>query len=164
MVVHIAPEEPLRRQLSKMRNITYVAGGLWPRVGDPKLDITKLDLVSGSVDFLYAGHVLNAIADERVAIREVFRVLRPGGKAVLQVPMFREKSIDYRGDDRNECVRLFGDPDMHHIFGVDLLDRFREAGFDLAIVPYASLMSDSMRRYYGIEKQDMVVCIKPGCP
>ncbi len=159
--LHVAPEDCLRRRLVQLPGIAYVAGALTPTDGVRRLDLTCMDLPDGSIGFIYAGHVLNMIPDERVAIREVFRVLQPGGMAVLQVPIFREESIDYRGSDRDECVRLFGDPNMHHIFGKDLLDRFREAGFELVIVPYARLMSDQARRYFGIEKQDVVVCIKP---
>ncbi len=163
-VLHIAPEWGLRQRFSRSPGVTYIAGGLVPAPGDRALDLTNLNLPSESVDFLYAGHVLNMIADERAAICEAFRVLRGHGMAILQVPLFRDESIDYRGDDASESLRLFIDPHMHHIFGRDLLARFRDAGFDLAVVPYGDLMSESFRHRYGFEKQDIIVCIKRATP
>ena len=159
-VVHVAPEVPLRQRFLGMAEVTYISGAIQPGMGLPKLDLTNIELPSDSVDLLYASHVLNMIPDERAAMREVFRVMRAPGIAVLQVPVFRQTSVDYRGHDESECERIFKAPGMHHVFGIDILDRFREAGFELAIVPYATLMSDFTRKRFGLEKQDMIVCIK----
>lgn len=163
-VLHIAPERSLRRRFARQPGIRYLAGGISPERGDRSLDLTALDVPSESIDLLYAGYVLMMIADEMAAIRESYRVLRPGGMAVLQLPVYREQSIDYRGADREECLRLFGDPDMHHIFGTDVFDRFRHAGFDVVCVPYSRLLSQVVKRRHGLEEQDMVVCVKRDVP
>jgi len=161
VVLHVSPEPHLRRRLARLPGVRYMAGGLRPCAGDLSLDLTRLDLPSASVDFVYAGYVLMMIADEMAAIREVYRVLRPDGVAVLQVPIYRRVSIDYRGVDPQESLRRFSDPDMHHVFGEDLLGRFRDAGFDVVVVPYSRLLSATVRRRYGLEPQDIVVCRKP---
>jgi hypothetical protein len=161
-VLHIGPELPLRRRFSQQPGIRYVAGDISPRPGDRRLDLTALDIASDSIDFVYAGYVLMMIADETAAIRESYRVLRPGGMAVLQLPIYRDVSIDYRGSDSQECLRLFSDPNMHHVFGVDVFDRFRAAGFEVVVVPYSTLMSAAVKQRHGFEPQDIIVCLKPG--
>lgn len=160
-VLHISPERPLRRRLARQPGIRYAAGGIHPEQGDRHLDLTSLAVPSNSVDLLYAGYVLMMIADEMAAIRESYRVLRPGGMAILQLPIFREVSIDYRGDDSRECLCLFSDPGMHHIFGEDIFERFRQAGFEVVRVPYSRMLSPAIRQRYGLEAQDIVVCVKP---
>ena len=82
---------------------------------------------------------------------EFFRVLRPGGWAILQVPVDSARSETFEDpsiDDPAERLRLFGQEDHVRIYGGDYVDRLREAGFTVTPDPYVkSLPSDQIDRF-----------------
>ena len=81
-LLHLAPEPELARRLSRLPGLRYRAGGLGP----PPLewmDITCLPLPDQSIDLIVCSHVLNMLPDDRPAMGELRRVLRPGGTALL---------------------------------------------------------------------------------
>jgi SAM-dependent methyltransferase len=75
--------------------IKFVTADLFPQTGSIRLDMTNIDLPDAQFDMVYASHVLEHIPDDRAAIREVYRVLKPGGVAILPVPVVAEKTVDY---------------------------------------------------------------------
>lgn len=60
------------------------------------LDITRMGLQSNSVSTIICSEVLEHIDDDQLALREIFRVLKPGGDLILTVPMHRHY---WRRDD-----------------------------------------------------------------
>ncbi|MBN1472363.1 MAG: class I SAM-dependent methyltransferase [Syntrophaceae bacterium] len=62
---------------------------------DHKVDLTDLPFMTASVDFVFASHVLEHIQDDKKAIAEIRRILKPGGIAVLPVPLVALKTIEY---------------------------------------------------------------------
>jgi predicted SAM-dependent methyltransferase len=150
-VLHISPEQHVRRRiLTYKKGIHYIAGDIGTNPHSLHLDITELNLPSNSVDLLYASYVLMMIDDVSAAIQESYRVLRTGGMAILQVPIFLNRTILYSGED----------PNIRYIFGVDVLDRFQKVGFEVVVVPYPKLLSAAVKRRYGFEEQPIVVCLK----
>lgn len=69
----------------------YVSGDLNPLVADRKINITYMNFEDNLFDVIICSHVLEHIIDDRKAMRELFRVLRPKGFAILQVPISKEK-------------------------------------------------------------------------
>jgi SAM-dependent methyltransferase len=87
-VLHFSPEQGLREVFEAQKNLRYATS--WHeknRAADFHLDLTALDLPDNSWDVLIAYHILEHIPDDRKAMREMYRVLEPGGWAVLQVPV-----------------------------------------------------------------------------
>lgn len=125
-VLHLAPEpclEPLFRGFSKRR----VRADLDPRGVDLSLDLCRLPFADQRFDFIFASHVLEHIVDDRRAISECFRALRPGGLAILIVPITELRTVDYGFADGalNNHARKCGP---------DYFDRYREAGFQVETV------------------------------
>jgi SAM-dependent methyltransferase len=93
-MLHFAPEEFLRnifsRQFAKYETADLFVGGV-----DHKVDIREMPFPDGSYDLVYASHVLEHIRDDRRAIKEIRRILRPGGLAVLPVPIVSDNTIEY---------------------------------------------------------------------
>ena len=115
------PPDPMSPILSRSF-IKFVTADLFPQPGSIKLDMTKIDLPDKSFDMVYASHVLEHIPDDRAALREVYRVLKPGGIAILPVPVLAQKTVDYP-----EAVAT----EEYHVRapGQDYFDRYR-AVFD----------------------------------
>lgn len=85
-LLHIAQEKNLQKVLKASKKIKYISGDLNPLVADRKIDITDMNFEDDYFDFIICNHVLEHIQDDRKAMSELFRVLKPDGKAILQVP------------------------------------------------------------------------------
>jgi len=86
-LLHIAHERNLQKVLRAFNKIKYISGDLNPLVADRKIDITDINFENDYFDFIICNHVLEYILDDQKAMRELFRVLKPGGEAILQVPI-----------------------------------------------------------------------------
>ena len=86
-LLHIAPEKNLQKILKASTKINYISGDLNPLVTDRKIDITDISFGNDYFDFIICNHVLEHIQDDRKAMSELFRILKPGGEAILQVPI-----------------------------------------------------------------------------
>ena len=87
-LLHVAPERNLQKILKSFSNIEYVSGDLKPLVNcDVILDITDIKFKDNFFDVIICNHVLEHVKDDRKAMSELFRVLKPKGFAILQVPI-----------------------------------------------------------------------------
>ena len=82
-LLHIAPEKSLQKVLKTSLKIKYINGDLNPLVADREIDITNINFENNYFDFIVCNHVLEHIQDDRKATNELFRVLKPGGEAIL---------------------------------------------------------------------------------
>ena len=117
-ILHIAPERFFRERFEKEFG-EYVSGDLGGRDCDLDVDLTDTDLPSDSFDVVFASHVFEHIVDDRAAAATVARLLRPGGFAVLPVPIVVEHTVEY--PQRMEI-------EYGHVRapGPDYFDRFEE--------------------------------------
>src|SRR5208283_4968310 len=86
-VLHFAPEHWLQRKLRGLRNLTYTSADLYSPNAMVRMDITDIRFPAETFDAVICNHVLEHIPDDRKAMSELFRVLKVGGWAVLQVPI-----------------------------------------------------------------------------
>ena len=93
-ILHFAPERFFRDYFST-RFQHYESADLFMKDVDHKVDIQMLPFPDETYDFVFASHVLEHITDDKKAISEIRRVLRPSGIAVLPVPIVAEKTIEY---------------------------------------------------------------------
>lgn len=131
-VIHFAPEHAMI-DLMRGRSSTYRTADIAPDVADLQLNIEAIDLPDGSVDVVMANHVLEHV-DDRKALPEIWRILRPGGLAILTTPVIAEWESSYENPDLRGAriqFRHFGQEDHLRYFGRDLSDRIRAAGFAL---------------------------------
>jgi SAM-dependent methyltransferase len=129
-ILHVAPEAPLQPRLKRIAG-TYVSGDLTRTFGDYEIDVTRLSFGDASFDAVICNHVLEHVPDDLVAMRELRRVLAPGGWAILLVPdVEAEHTVeDPSITDPAERLRLFGQEDHVRRYGRDYLDRLASAGF-----------------------------------
>ena len=98
--------------------MSYISSDLYREDVDHQFDIQSIPYPDNSFDLVFASHVLEYVKDDRQAIQEIKRVLRPGGLAFLPVPMLHEKTIDY--EERPPNKRIIRET------GRDYFDRYRE--------------------------------------
>ena len=98
-------------------------------------DLTAAPLPYDSFDVIVCNHVLEHIPDDIAALREIRRMLAPGGWALLMSPILVEKTIeDLTLTDPQERLRRFGQEDHVRRYGWDYVDRIREAGLSVEVV------------------------------
>lgn len=129
-VLDVAPEEILQKKLRALPNLEYLSIDLESPLAMKKMDITKLELPDHSYDVIFCNHVFEHIPDDRAAMRELRRVLKPGGWAILQTPIDLKREFtdeDATVTDPIERLRRFGQTDHIRIYGRDFFDRLKEA-------------------------------------
>ncbi len=163
-VLHIAPEDCLQPELARSPNIDYLSSDRSSSTAMTRMDITDIRFPDASFDVILCSHVLEHVDDDGCAMRELYRVLRPGGWAILQVPL--DQSLDRtfedpRVTDPRERARLFGQWDHVRVYGRDYAERLRAAGFDLRIVRFAAELRPDLVAAYGLDaSEDIFHCSK----
>ena len=123
-VLHISPENFLRK-IFKEKYKSYISSDLYREDVDHQFDIQSIPYPDNSFDLVFASHVLEYVKNDRRAIQEIKRVLRPGGLAFLPVPMLHDKTIDFEERPRNK--RIIRET------GVDYFDRYREVFSEVTV-------------------------------
>lgn len=148
-ILHFAPEPFLAARL-RTRLAQVVTVDLEDPNADVRADITELPFDDREFDLLICSHVLEHVADDRRAMRELRRVLDPEGAAIVQSPVnWRQPDTfeDPGVTSPEERLRLFSQRDHARVYGPDLKDRLEGAGFDVFVTSYAEeLPAGTVRR------------------
>jgi SAM-dependent methyltransferase len=133
-LLHVAPEGGLSAIIKKHSNIDYLMANIASNSVMVKMDITEINYPDNSFDVIICNHVLEHIIDDRKAMNELYRVLKPGGWGILQVPI--SLSLDKTYEDfsvttRTEREEVFGQSDHVRIYAIDYVDRLKESGFQV---------------------------------
>lgn len=129
-MLHIAPEACFQHRLKQRVGTGYLSADLNRSSAMVKMDITAINYPDQSFDIIYCSHVLEHIEDDLQAMREIHRVLKNTGWAILLVPIIAEKTFeDPSITSPAERLRVFGQTDHVRKYGPDYIDRLRQAGF-----------------------------------
>lgn len=149
-VLHFSPEQQTT-PLIKPRAASYRTADFSRDDVDEKLDLTDMPSVSdGSIDLLIAADVLEHVPDHLKGMREILRVLSLRGYAILTVPQqdHLEKTWDDPSvTDPRERERIFGQEDHVRIFGNDMPDLLRSAGFEVRVITEKDFPEAVVRRH-----------------
>ena len=142
-VLHFSANSGLEKRFRARPNLNYVTADLWGPA-DLKIDLTDVDQPDASWDVLICYHVLEHITDDAKAMAEMFRILRPGGLAILQVPLEpgrNETSEDPSIVEPAERFEHYGEQTHVRWFGVaDFARRLEAAGFEVEAVDYLATL------------------------
>lgn len=144
-VLHIAPEACFMKPFEKVHGKRYITADLESPLAAVKMDIHKMPFNDQSFDMVLCNHVLEHVDNDIQALREIRRVLRPGGKAILQVPFFSPvpptTDEDIRITDPRERERRFGQDDHVRKYGLDYPQRITQSGLRVDINELAARLS-----------------------
>lgn len=163
-VLHFAPSSGVDEWLRSLPNVRYLTADLDPDVADMPADITQLPFGNESFDLIVCLHVLEHVPDDRAAMRELIRVLRPGRIAVVQVPPSElpETFEDSSATTPRDRARAFGQHDHVRICGADYGRRLEEAGFLVEDLDYVEHVDPRRRARYGLRiGEPFYLCTKP---
>lgn len=164
-LLHLAPERRLRDALGNAPHIQYVSGDIDRRDVMVRLDVSRMPFRDDSFDAILCNHVLEHVGDDRKAMAELLRVLRPGGWAILQVPLALalERTIeDPTLTDPAERERRFGQSDHVRLYACDYKERLERVGFLVETVPFARQLGEATARRHGLVPEETIhLCRKP---
>jgi SAM-dependent methyltransferase len=156
-VLHIAPEPSLQERLTRLQNLDYLSGDLESPGAMVKMDVTDIPYGDACFDAVLCLHVLEHVADDRAAMRELLRVLKPGGWAIVQCPVEGDETFeDATIVSARERRRIFGQDDHLRVYGRDLELRLRSAGFVVDVIPFARQLGDEACRRYGLDPSECI--------
>jgi SAM-dependent methyltransferase len=156
-VLHIAPEPALAARLAHLPNLDYLSADLYDRKAMIRMDITDIQYPDQSFELIYCSHVLEHVADDHRALSEFWRVLKPGGKAILMVPILGEITFeDPAITDPVERERAYGQHDHVRSYGRDFAQRVAGAGFDVSLHTPAAIVGKAEIERMGLPPDETI--------
>lgn len=158
-VLHVAPEQAFYHRFREQKNLRYTTTDLDSPLADVKADICALPFEDGSFDVVLCNHVLEHIPDDTKAMEELFRIMKPGGWGIFQVPQDLNREHTFEDDsvrDQRERARIFGQYDHVRIYGRDYFDKLRAAGFTVTEVDFTADMPDELVAKYRLAKGELL--------
>jgi len=162
-VLHIAPEQEFLRKFKKMKNLEYTSADLFSPIVDVKADILDLPFEDNTYDVIICNHVLEHIVDDRKAMSELYRVMKPNGWGIVQVPMKNSLETtfeDFTITDPKERQKHFGQYDHVRWYGMDYFDRLKSVGFEAEANFYSQKFSDADIKRFGLNKNEILPIVR----
>ena len=163
-VLHVAPEYCFIKRFAARPNLDYVTADLESPLAKVKMDIQHIPFEDGVFDVIFCNHILEHVGDDRLAMREMFRVMRPGGWGILLSPVNMEREVTYEDasiTDPEERERCFGQRDHLRDYGRDYGARLAEAGFDVDEIDYVKYIPADDVRLFGLRSEIIYRVRKP---
>lgn len=162
-VLHIAPEQVFYKKFKSFSHWDYTTSDLHSPLADVKADICALPFEDNSYDFILCNHVLEHIPNDLKAMEELYRVLKPGGTAILQVPLEEDRENTFEDDaitDQRERTRIFGQYDHVRVYGQDYYNRLEEVGFKATAVDFIKEISATEVKRFALPTERIPVVTK----
>lgn len=162
-VLHFAPEQAFYKRFRKLGNLDYTTTDLNSPLADVKADICNLPFDDDSYDVIFCNHVLEHIPDDTKAMQELYRILKPGGWGVFQIPQDLGREATFEDDsitDKKERAQIFGQYDHVRIYGLDYFDKLRSVGFNVEEVDYTSILSPEEVEKYRLAPDEIIPLVK----
>jgi SAM-dependent methyltransferase len=163
-VLHFAPEQAFYKLFREQKNLDYTTTDLYSPLADVKADICNLPFKDNTYDIILCNHVLEHIPDDTKAMQELYRVLKPGGMGIFQIPQDLNREVTFADDtivDQKERAKIFGQYDHVRIYGRDYFDKLRSIGFTVIEEDYTKKLSPELVTKYCLAPGEIIpVCCK----
>lgn len=162
-VLHFAPEQAFYKRFRSLKNIEYTTTDLNSPLADVKADICKLPFKDNSFNVVLCNHVLEHIPNDTKAMQELYRILKPNGWGVFQIPqdLSREKTFEDNSiTDKKERAKIFGQYDHVRIYGRDYFKKLRSIGFEVEEMDYTSKLPKEDIEKYALAKGEIIPVVR----
>ena len=157
-VLHFAPERHLSPKIKSAQPNEYIQCDLFPQSPDVlKVDMLQMPFDDDYFDLLIANHVLEHVGDDLKGVSEIFRVLKPGGYAILQTPFSPDlhKTWEDAGINSNEArLQAYGQEDHVRLFGRDIFMRFESSGLTSCVSEHCDLLPSIDCFCFGLNERE----------
>jgi hypothetical protein len=160
-LLHVAPEPMLAEKLKRL--YSYLSVDMEEGVAMQAMDITNIPIDDDTYDTVICNHVLEHIPNDIKALKELFRVMKPGGWGSIQVPIKGDiTDEDLSITDPEERTKRYGQSDHVRQYGKDFIDRLQLAGFTVSVIPKETLFDKDFLKQLSVEvEKDIILVRKP---
>jgi len=163
-VLHIAPEQCFHQRFKTQPNLQVLTADIESPLADMHFDLHQIPLEDNRFDVIFCNHVLEHVTDDAQCLRELYRVMKPDGWGIFQVPWVPGIAVtdeDPSITDPAERERRFLQYDHVRLYGEDYPQRLTAAGFTVEKVElFKTLPQDEVERYRLPSDEPLYVCRK----
>ncbi len=163
-LLHVAPEICFIEKFEALPNIDYITADIESPLAKVKMDIHNIPFEENTFDVAFCNHVMEHVADDQKAMSELYRVLKPGGWAIIQIPFFHpipDKTFeDPSITDKKSREKIFGQDDHVRLYGKDYGDRLRSVGFQVDENDYINELGEEDQRKFALPKDEIIFYCK----
>lgn len=162
-VLHIAPEYCFIKRFKNLDNLKYTTGDLNSPWADIKMDINKMPFDDNSFDVVFCNHVLEHIPDDKHAMQEILRVMKPAAWGILQVPQNTEVHAteeDLTNISSAERERRFRQKDHYRLYGMDYGTRLKSVGFEVEEIKYAQQLGEAVAKRFALPFNETLYIVR----
>ncbi len=164
-VLDVASPPGFQEKCKKLKKLDYISADISCPAAMVEMDITDIKLPANQFDCIICYHVLEHIPEDEKAMRELFRVLKVGGWAILQVPIDNNRDKTFEDPSvvlPDERERVFLNKTHVRIYGRDYKDRLERAGFTVKLDDYVRGLEEGVINKYGLTNDEIIYfCTKP---
>ena len=157
--LHIAPEYCFIKIFKGMKNLDYLTADLISPWADVKMDVHDIPFEENTFDVVICNHVLEHVDDADKVMKEFYRVMKPGGWGIFQVPIDYNNSVtieDRSVTDPRERERLYWQSDHLRLFGRDYGNKLTAAGFKVTESNFINEIDPKLVERYALDKNEIV--------
>lgn len=159
-VLHIAPEPCFIKSFESQHGDGYLTADIESPLAKVKMDIHQIPFEANYFDVVLCNHVLEHVRDDIQVMKEFYRVLKPGGWAILQIPFFApipEKTFeDDSITDKRQREKIFGQDDHVRKYGRDYTGRIASSGLKPFEQKFASSLTQDDAFHFGIARAEII--------
>lgn len=164
-LLHIAPEQCFHKKFKTQKNLSYLTGDLESPIADLHFDLHEIPLEENSFDVIFCNHVLEHVKDDNKCMSELFRIMKPGGWGIFQVPIDWNNALTYEDSSitsLEDREKHFWQKDHLRLYGLDYPDKLKAVGFNVEAFDYHQHMDkEEIKKHRFHENEILYILKKP---
>jgi SAM-dependent methyltransferase len=161
-VLHIAPEQCFHALFKKQSNLNYLTGDLVSPIADMHFDLHNIPLEDNRFDVVFCNHVMEHVDDAILCMSELYRVMKPGGWGIMQVPQDHNREItleDPTITSPEDREKYYWQKDHVRLFGQDYPKWLEKAGFRVTVFDKESKYDQKKIERFRLQKEEILYIV-----
>lgn len=161
-VMHIAPEQCFHKTFQKQKNLDYTTGDLVSPIADLHFDLHEIPLEDDQYEVIFCNHVMEHVEDDLRCMQELYRIMKPGGWGIMQVPIDSNRDETYEDSSittPEEREKHFWQYDHVRLYGNNYPKRLAEAGFNVESFDIKKHISTEQLERYRLQKNELLYVV-----
>lgn len=158
-VLHIAPEQCFYKLFKALPNLDYTTGDYNSPIADIHFDLHNAPFKDNTFDVVFCNHVLEHVEDSDKCMKELYRIMKPGGWGIFQVPLDVTRATTYEDKtitSPEEREIHFWQKDHVRLFGLDYKDKLAAAGFKVTVDDFVNTIGSELVDRYRLPVGEMI--------